>query len=74
MGTEQHEIISSTDDKKNKQVSKDNTVSSSTVDIDQVQDIKSYDKDSTKEACTHNQVGGKDQGLQVRFGHKQDRV
>ena len=33
MGTEQQEINSSTEDETNKQVSKDNTVSSSTADI-----------------------------------------
>ena len=74
MGTEQQEINSSTEDEKNKQVSKDNTVSCSIVDMDQVQDIESYNKDSTKETCRQNQVKEKDQEPQVRSDHKQDSV
>ena len=73
-GTEQQEINSSTEDEKNKQVSKDNTASCGTVDVDQVQDMKSYDKDSTKEACTQNQVKEQDQEPQVRSDHEEDRV
>ena len=40
----------------------------------QVQDIKSYNKDSTKKACTQNQVKEKDQEPQVRSDHEEDRV
>ena len=40
----------------------------------QVQDIESYNKDSTKEACTQNQVKEKDQEPQVRSDHEEDRV
>ena len=73
-GTEQQEVNSSTENEKNKQVSKDNTVPCGIVNMEQVQDTESYDKDSTKEACTHNQVEEKDQEPQVRSDPRQDRV
>ena len=58
-GTKHKEINSSTDDKENKQVNEGNIVSSSTVNTDQVQYLKTYNKDSAKEASTEDQVGKK---------------
>ena len=73
-GTEQQEINSSTENEKNKQVSKDNTVPCGTVNMEQVQDTESHGKDSTREACTRNQVEEKDQEPRVRSDPRQDRV
>ena len=73
-GTEQQEINSSTENEKNKQVSEDNTVPCGTVNMEQVQDIESYSKDSTREVCTRNQVEEKDQEPRVRSDPRQGRV
>ena len=73
-GTEQQEINSSTENEKNKQVSKDNTVPCDIVNMEHVQDTESYGKDSTRKACTRNQVEEKDQEPRVRSDPRQGRV
>ena len=73
-GTERQEVNSSTEDEENKPVGKDNTVPGSLINMNQAQDAESYDKDSTKEACTEVQVKEKDQEVLTRSNHGEDRV